>query len=229
MNASPEASPVRWQECQGRFKHLTQFLIFLKNILLQTIFFYKTIFRMNITTKTLLFFFISLFIFTPDSLQAQNTGGKGYSLKSNFTYSAKSPATFIDGTYELTERIMADGTVLRPPTIKALYVLFRGRINFNLFMKKKDGTMSSESTIGHYTFTNNQYCEWIDYTIRSNLDSAGVTYNGPVVTNHCATVTWSKGGFSYSPPGESVDVIFREDGFTAKIAGEFVDYWKKLK
>ena len=89
--------------------------------------------------------------------------------------------------------------------------------------------MSSESTIGHYTFTNNQYCEWIDYTIRSNLDSAGVTYNGPVVTNHCATVTWSKGGFSYSPPGESVDVIFREDGFTAKIAGEFVDYWKKLK
>ena len=123
MNASPEASPVRWQECQGRFKHLTQFLIFLKNILLQTIFFYKTIFRMNITTKTLLFFFISLFIFTPDSLQAQNTGGKGYSLKSNFTYSAKSPATFIDGTYELTERILADGTVLRPPTIKALYVL----------------------------------------------------------------------------------------------------------
>lgn len=65
----------------------------------------------------------------------------------------------------------------------------------------------SESTIGHYTFTNNQYCEWIDNTIRSNLDSARVTYNGPVVTNHCATVTWIKGGFSYSPPGESIAVI----------------------
>src|ERR1019366_3206190 len=113
------------------------------------------------------------------------------------------------------------GTVLRPRKIKALYGLFRGRINLNLFLKMKDGTMSSESTIGHYTFTNNQYCEWIDYTIRNNLDSAGVTYNGPIVTNHCATVTWSKGGFSYSPPGESVDIIFRSDGFTAKIAGEF--------
>ena len=184
---------------------------------------------MNIKIKTSFFFFISLIMLTPGLLQAQNTGGKSDHLKKNFTYSAKSPATFIDGTYELTERILADGTVLRPPAIRALYVLFRGRMNFNLFLKKKDGTMSSESTIGHYTFTNNKYCEWIDNTIRNNLDSAGVTYNAPVVTNHCATVTWSKGGFSYSPPGEAVDVIFSKDGFTAKIAGEFVDYWKKLK
>jgi hypothetical protein len=89
--------------------------------------------------------------------------------------------------------------------------------------------MSSESTIGHYTFTKNQYCEWIDYTIRNNLDSAGATYNGPVVTNHCAHVIWNKDGFSYSPPGESVDVIFSSDGFTAKIPGEFVDHWKRVR
>jgi hypothetical protein len=137
--------------------------------------------------------------------------------------------TLIDGTYELTERVMADGTVLHPPAIKALYVLFQGRINFNLFLKKKDGTMSSESTIGHYTFANNQYCEWIDYTIRNNLDSVGVTYNAPAVTNHCANVTYNQDGFTYSPPGESVDVIFTSDGFTAKIAGEFVDHWKKIQ
>ena len=180
-------------------------------------------------TKTLSIFFITLIFIKPDLLKAQNNSERNDSLKSKFAYSAKSPTTAIDGTYELTERIMADGTVLRPPTIKALYVLFHGRINFNLFIKKKDGTMSSESTIAHYTFTNNQYCEWIDYTIRNNLDSAGVTYEGPPVTNHCATVTWNKGGFSYSPPGEGVEVIFRSDGFTAKIAGEFVDYWKKLK
>lgn len=184
---------------------------------------------MNSITRTLPFLFISLIIVKPDFLKAQNKSKRSDSLRSKFTNSAKSPATAIDGTYELTERVMSDGTVLRPPAIKALYVLFRGRINFNLFIKKKDGTMSSESTIAHYTFTNNQYCEWIDYTIRNNLDSAGVTYEGPPVTNHCATVTWNKDGFSYSPPGESVDVIFRSDGFTAKIAGEFVDHWKKIK
>ena len=182
---------------------------------------------MNKTTRVLLFLITGFIILKPQSLQAQTASGSD-SLKLNLN-SIKSPATFIDGTYELTQRILADGTVLRPPEIKALYTLFRGRFNFNLFIKKKDGTMSSESTIGHYTFTNNQYCEWMDYTIRNNLDSAGVTYNAPVVINHCATVTWSKDGFSYSPPGESVDVIFRKDGFTAKIAGEFVDYWKELK
>ena len=137
--------------------------------------------------------------------------------------------TSIEGNYELTERVLADGTVQRPPEIKGLYVQFQGRINFNLFMKKKDGTMASESTIGHYTFSNDQYCEWIDYTIRNNLDSAGVTYNAPAVTNHCATVTHTQDGFSYSPPGEGVDVIYTPDGFTAKIAGEFVDHWKKIQ
>ena len=117
---------------------------------------------MNTITKILQFLFISFIILKPDLLQAQNKSGWTDSLKSNFTTSAKSQATFIDGTYELTERISADGTILRPPAIKALYSLYRGRINFNLFLKRKDGTMSSESTIGHYIFTNNQYCEcWL--------------------------------------------------------------------
>ena len=143
--------------------------------------------------------------------------------------SNQKPETSIDGTYQLTERVLADGAVLRAPDISALYVLCRGRINFNLFVKKKDGTMSSESTIGHYTFTNNQYCEWIDYTIRNNLDSAGVTYNAPEVKNHCAMVTHNQDSLSYSPPGESVKVIFTSEGFTAQITGEFVDHWKKIR
>ncbi len=38
--------------------------------------------------------------------------------------SASSPPASIDGTYELTERVMADGTVLRPPSVVALYILW---------------------------------------------------------------------------------------------------------
>ena len=83
--------------------------------------------------------------------------------------SNKKTETAIDGTYELTERVLADGTTLRPPKIKALYVLFKGRINFNLFVKKKDGTMSSESTIGHYTFTNNQTAKNIAFGVDSRM------------------------------------------------------------
>ncbi len=99
-------------------------------------------YRINNITKILPLLYIIFILIKPDLVKAQNNNKRTQT---------------IDGTYELTERVMADGTVLRPPTIKALYMLFHGRINFNLFIKQKDGTMSSESTIAHYTFTNNQY------------------------------------------------------------------------
>jgi hypothetical protein len=178
--------------------------------------------RLEHVRKNLVVLSILLILGKPYLINAQNKTERVDLIQSN-------SKTTIDGTYELIERVMNDGTVLRAPAIKGLYMLFHGRLNFNLFIKKKDGTMSSESTIGHYTITKNQYCEWIDYTIRNNLDSAGATYNGPVVTNRCANVIWNKDGFSYAPPGESVDVIFRSDGFTAKITGEFVDHWKRVR
>jgi len=44
-------------------------------------------------------------------------------------------APSIDGTYELTERVMANGTVLRPPAIVALDTMADGRFSLNLFVK----------------------------------------------------------------------------------------------
>src|SRR5262249_39943750 len=76
----------------------------------------------------------------------------------------------IDGTYELTERVMANGTVLRPPSIVALYAMADGRFSLNLFVKNADGTIASESSVGRYTFSADKYCEWIVYTIRYNID-----------------------------------------------------------
>ncbi len=133
----------------------------------------------------------------------------------------------IDGTYELTKRVMADGTVLRPPSIVALYNLDHGQFNLNLFVKNRDGTIASESTIGRYTFSEKKYCEWIVYTIRNNLDKPGVTNEAPAVTNHCTPVSAKNGRFNFSPPGEGVAVSIGPEGFTAKIGGEFVDHWRK--
>jgi len=81
----------------------------------------------------------------------------------------------IDGTYELIERVMADGKVRRPPDIVALYTMTDGRFGLNLFVKNGDGTVASESTVGRYTYSADKYCEWITYTIRNNLDKPGVT------------------------------------------------------
>ena len=135
----------------------------------------------------------------------------------------------IDGTYELTERVMANGTVLRPPSIVGLYTMADGRFNLNLFVKNGDGTIASESTVGRYTFSTDKYCEWIVYTTRNNLDKAGVTNEAPAVTNHCTPVTSKDGRFNFSPPGEGVEVSFGAEGFTAKIGGDFVDHWRKIR
>jgi hypothetical protein len=135
----------------------------------------------------------------------------------------------IDGTYELTERVMANGTVLRPPSIVAQYTMAGGRFSLNLFVKNADGTIASESSVGRYTFSADKYCEWIVYTIRNNLDKPGVTNEAPAVTDHCAPVTSKDGRFSFSPHGEGVEVSFETAGFTAKIGGEFVDHWRKIR
>lgn len=140
---------------------------------------------------------------------------------------AKTPS--IDGTYELTERVMADGTIRRPPEIVALYVMADGRFSLNLFVKNGDGTIASESTVGRYTFSAEKYCEWITYTIRNNLDKPGVTNDGPAVADHCTPVATKNGRFNFSPPGEGVEVSFGPEGFTAKIGTEFVDHWKKIR
>jgi hypothetical protein len=135
----------------------------------------------------------------------------------------------IDGTYELTQRVMADGTILQPPSVVALYGLVHGRFTLNLFVKNRDGTIASESTIGRYTFSTNKYCEWIVYTTRNNLDKPGVTNEAPEVTDHCTSVTSKNGRFNFSPPGEGVAVSFGPEDFTATIGNEFVDHWRKIR
>ena len=144
------------------------------------------------------------------------------------TLAAPSSPPSIDGTYELKERVMANGAVLRPPSIVALYTMADGRFNLNLFVKNGDETIASESTVGRYMFSVDKYCEWIVYTIRNNLDKPGISNEAPAVADHCTPVTSKGGRYTFSPPGEGVEVSFGAEGFTAKIGGEFVDHWRKI-
>jgi hypothetical protein len=77
-------------------------------------------------------------------------------------------ASELPGTYELVDRLLNSGKVLRRPDIAALYTFGNGRANFNLFVRNADGTLGSESSIIRYTLSEKQYCEWIEYTIRNN-------------------------------------------------------------
>lgn len=141
------------------------------------------------------------------------------------------PTTIVDiaGTYELTKRVMSNGEEVRPPAITALYTLDHGRGNFNLFVKNRDGTLASESTISRYTLTADQYCEWIVYTTRNNLDNPGVTNVAPPVKSHCSHITSKDGRLVFAPPGEGVESTFDNSGFTATIVGQSVDHWQKIR
>jgi len=167
-------------------------------------------------------------VYSGVSLLAFTCAASIWAIDSRAAVAAASPAD-IAGTYELTKRVMSNGEEIRPPAIVALYTMDHGRGNLNLFVKNKDGTLASESTISRYTLTAGQYCEWIVYTTRNNLDSPGVTNEAPPVTSHCTGITSRDGRLVFAPPGEGVESSFDKDGFTASIPGQFVDYWRKIR
>jgi hypothetical protein len=134
----------------------------------------------------------------------------------------------LPGTYELVERVLADGRVLRRPAIAGLYSWGHGRASLNLFLRRDDGSLASESSIIRYSLDDKEYCEWIEFTIRNNLDAPGVTNEAPPVTSHCTPVKLDGGKAVFAPPGESVTTIYERNGFTAVIAGEFTDHWRRI-
>lgn len=137
-------------------------------------------------------------------------------------------ASDLPGTYELVDRVLDSGTILRRPDIAALYTFGRGRANFNLFVRNANGTLASESSIIRYTLSEEQYCEWIEYTTRNNLDAPGVTNKAPLVSSHCTPIKKAGDRLIFGPPGESVVTTYDRNGFTAVIKGQFTDHWRKI-
>jgi hypothetical protein len=137
-------------------------------------------------------------------------------------------AADLPGTYELVERVLASGKVLRRPDIAGLYSFGHERANLNLFLRNADGTLASESSIIRYTLNESGYCEWIEFTTRNNLDAPGVTNETPPVSSRCTPVKVTGDTVIFAPPGESVVTTYDRDGFTAVITGQFTDHWRKI-
>jgi hypothetical protein len=138
-------------------------------------------------------------------------------------------ASDLPGTYELVDRVLVSGKVLRRPDIAALYTFVGGRANLNLFVRNADGTLASESSIIRYTMSEEQYCEWVDFTTRNNLDAPGVTSEAPPVSAHCTPIKKAGDKLIFAPPGESVTTTYDRNGFTAVIQGQFTDHWRKIE
>lgn len=115
-------------------------------------------------------------------------GVGGYAVVADQRQSALLHVSELPGTYELVDRVLVGGKVLRRPDIAALYTFGNGRANFNLFVRNADGTLASESSIIRYTLSEEEYCEWVEYTTRNNLDAPGVTNEAPPVSSHCTSI-----------------------------------------
>ena len=90
------------------------------------------------------------------------------------TLSSVSTAQSIDGTYVLESRLMADGTVIKPPQIIGLYNLEAGYINFNLANKDASGKVQSVSYVGKYRFTPKEYYQEIFFvSINDEIGGGG--------------------------------------------------------
>jgi hypothetical protein len=61
----------------------------------------------------------------------------------------------LQGIYELVDRVLAGGKVLRRPDIAALHTFVGGRANVNLFVRNADGTLACESSTIRYTLSEN--------------------------------------------------------------------------
>jgi len=137
-------------------------------------------------------------------------------------------ASDLPGTYELVDRVLVSGKVLRRPDIATLYTFGGGRANFNLFVRNANGTLTSESSIIRYTLSEEKYCEWVEYTTRNNLDAPGVSNEAPPVSSHCTLIKHAGDKLIFAPPGESVTTTYDRHGFTAAIKGQFADHWRKI-
>jgi hypothetical protein len=160
---------------------------------------------------------------------ALTLGAAGFAVLAEQRQPAPLAASELPGTYELVDRVLAGGRVLRRPDIAALYTFGNGRGNFNLFVRNADGTLASESSIIRYTLSAEQYCEWIEYTTRNNLDAPGVSNEAPPVASHCTPVRQAGAKLIFAPPGESVVTTYDRNGFTAVIRGQFTDHWRKIQ
>lgn len=141
----------------------------------------------------------------------------------------KGSAMSIEGTYSLSKRTMADGTVLTGPDVGGLMTFTKDHRNLNVFWKNADGTISSRSLVTQYKLTGNKYEETslflvdqnlmgesLKTTMKSESGSGEVTVNGKEV--HVVMPLFGEPTLTFTP-----------DDVTADMAGQWSDYWEKVK
>jgi len=62
----------------------------------------------------------------------------------------------IEGTYVLQSRVLADGSVLKPPEVEGIYTLTRDYVNFNIIQRNDEGKVFSVSMMAKNKLTDEE-------------------------------------------------------------------------
>lgn len=138
--------------------------------------------------------------------------------------------TGIEGTYILESRVLANGTVIKPPELFGLYNLEAGYINFNLVNRDPGGKVQSVSYIGKYQFNGSEYSQEIIYvTVNNQIDGLPVSYDFEKKSG-TSQVNKSDGKIEFTfPPQNQIKAIFSPGSFKAqRVDGAYTDNWKRV-
>jgi hypothetical protein len=150
-------------------------------------------------------------------------------LTQNSDKSVEGSAISIDGTYILKKRVMSDSTVLTSPDVGGMMTFNNGHRQLNVFWKNRDGSISSRSLVTEFKLTDDGYSEKSLFLVDQNLMGeklktlmAEESGTGKVAVNgNEIMITMPLFGEPF--------MTVTPDGLTANMAGQWIDYWKKLK
>ena len=137
----------------------------------------------------------------------------------------------IVGTYVLESRVLADGTVIKPPQIMGVYNIEDGFVNFNLAYKDKTGKIQSVSFMGEYKFSPKEYHQEIFFLSIYDEISGGDKVHDFSPKQGTSPVSNNAGKIEFVyPPNDNVHATFEGNQLIAKrVDGSYRDYWKKIK
>jgi hypothetical protein len=136
-----------------------------------------------------------------------------------------SSAPSIEGTYQLSSRKLADGTVLKPPDIIGLQTYTKRYRNFNILSKDAEGTIVSRSIVSTYTLTPTEYTETPLFSLSVRGQEIRHDLSGQTQRS---VVTMDTGRLQFHRPVEQRITVFEGNGFTSTGADN-VDVWEKVE
>jgi hypothetical protein len=141
--------------------------------------------------------------------------------------SAQAPA--VEGSYQLVERKLPDGTIIKPPEIIGLWTYTKTHRNFNIMRKDATGKFTSRSLVSTYALSGTEYTETVLLHIRTDqIGGKDVVYDvGGKARNAPAAVEGTR--LQFKLPHEALAPVTVEGNRITVIAPSGgVDVWEKV-